>query len=198
MNTPPIGDTFKIAICSLLKIKVKLKVKLFQNSCGTSWLGCHTKSFLMMPINTVGGSHGSTSIIQYGVQNSSFLALMMACSHDSDAMHLMRAAKVVRKEIFNSGFVFDGTFKANCQEEAVPPFLLALVNMILDGANIKNQNQLVHTTTTKPALTIAQLMVSNSMKHARNVNASSSARHSRSRDSNTTLSVSQDPHIYMQ
>ena len=65
-------------------------------------------------------------------------ALMMACSHDSDVMHLMRAAKVVHKEIFDSGFVFDGTFKANCQEEAVPPSLLALVNMILDGANIQD------------------------------------------------------------
>ena len=109
-------------------------------------------------------------------------ALMMVCSHDSDAMHLMRAAKVVRKEIFDSGFVFDGTFRANCQEEAVPPFLLALINMILGEEDIKDRNQLIHTTATKPALTIAQLMVFNSVEHARNVNASSSARHSRSRE----------------
>ncbi|KAI4830181.1 hypothetical protein KUCAC02_001831 [Chaenocephalus aceratus] len=110
-------------------------------------------------------------------------ALMMACHHDSDAIHLMRAAQVVCKEMFESGFSFDGSFKANCQQEAVPPSLLALVNMILDGANIKHQTQLVHTATTKPALTISQLMVLfNSVKHARNVDSPSSARHSRSQE----------------
>ena len=62
---------------------------------------------------------------------------MIACSHDSDAMHLMRAAKVVRKEIFTSSFSFDGSFQPNCQQAAVPPSLLALVNMILEGANIR-------------------------------------------------------------
>ncbi|KAK1876983.1 Lipoprotein-releasing system ATP-binding protein LolD [Dissostichus eleginoides] len=109
-------------------------------------------------------------------------ALMMACHHDSDSMYLMRAAQVVRKEIFESGFSFDGSFKANCQQEAVPPSLLALVNMILDGANIKHQTQLVHTATTKPALTISRLMVFNSVKHAGNVDSPSSARHSRSQE----------------
>ena len=116
---------------------------------------------------------------------------MMACSYDSDAMHLMRAAKVVRKEIFDSSFVFDGLFKVNCQQEAVPPSILALVNMILDGANIiKDQNQLVHTTTTKPALTIAKLIVFNSVKHPRNLNSLSSARHSRSRETPIPLYLS--------
>ncbi|KAI4799861.1 hypothetical protein KUCAC02_016400 [Chaenocephalus aceratus] len=115
---------------------------------------------------------------------------MMACHHDSDAMHLMRAAQVVRREMFESGFSFDGSFKANCQQEAVPPSLLALVNMILDGANIKHQTQLVHTATTKPALTISQLMVFNSVKHARNVDSPSSARHSRSQETPLPLYLS--------
>src|SRR5207244_5773107 len=92
-------------------------------------------------------------------------AIMNACYHDSDAMHLMRAAQVVRKEMFESIFTFDGSFHANCQQDAVPPSLLALANMILDGANIKHQTQLQQTTTTKPALTISQLMVFNSVKH---------------------------------
>ena len=117
-------------------------------------------------------------------------ALMMACHHDSDAIHLMRAAQVVCKEMFESGFSFDGSFKANCQQEAVPPSLLALVNMILDGANIKHQTQLVHTATTKPALTISQLMVFNSVKHARNVDSPSSARHSRSQETPLPLYLS--------
>ena len=45
----------------------------------------------------------------------------------------MRAAQVVRKEIFASSFSFDGSFYANCQQEAVPTSLLAQVNMILEG-----------------------------------------------------------------
>ena len=115
-------------------------------------------------------------------------ALMMAYYHDSDAMHLMRATQVVRKEIFY--FSFDGSFQENCQQEAVPPSLLALVNMILDGANIKHQTKLVNTTTTKPALAISQLMVFNSVKHARNVDSSNSARHSRSRETPLPLYLS--------
>jgi len=117
-------------------------------------------------------------------------ALMKACDHDSDAVHLMRAAQIVRKEIFDSGFFFDGSFPANCQQKAVPPSLLALVNMILDGANIKHQNQVVSTNTTKPALAISQLIVFNSTKHARNVDSSSSARHSRSRETPLPLYLS--------
>lgn len=77
-------------------------------------------------------------------------ALMIACHNDHDAVHLMRAAQVVRKEIFDSIISFDGSFQENCQQKAVPPSLLALVNMILDGTNIEHQ------TTTKPALTISQ------------------------------------------
>ena len=97
---------------------------------------------------------------------------------------------MVRKEIFDSSFSFDGSFQATCQQEAVPPALLALVNMILDGANIEHQTQLVHTTTTKPALAISQLMVFNSVKHARNVDSPSSERHSRSRETPLPLYLS--------
>ncbi len=91
-------------------------------------------------------------------------ALMAASYHDTDAMHLMRAAQVVRKEILDCSLSFNGSFQENCQQEAVPPSLLALVNMILEGANIKHQIQLVHTTTTKPGLAISQLMVFNRVK----------------------------------
>jgi hypothetical protein len=106
---------------------------------------------------------------------------MLACHPDCDAIQLMRAAQVVRKENFGSSFSFDGSFQENCRQEAVPQSLLALVNMILDGANIKLQTQQVHTTR-KPALAISQLVVFNSVKHPRNADSSSSARHSRCRE----------------
>ena len=100
---------------------------------------------------------------------------MAATYHDTDAMHLMRAALVVSKDILDCTFSFNGSFQENCQQEAVPPSLSALVNMILVGANIKHQTQLA---TTKPGLAISQLMVFNSMKHARKIDSSSSTRHS--------------------
>ena len=61
------------------------------------------------------------------------------------------------------------------------PSLLALVNMISDGANNKHQNQLANISTTPAALTLSQLLVFNSVKHACSVE-STSVRHSRERE----------------
>lgn len=112
-------------------------------------------------------------------------ALRKACDHDSEAMHLVRAAQVVRQEMFDTTFSFDGSFQANCQQDAVPPSLLALVNMILNGANIKHQ-----TTTTQAALTISQLLVFNSVKHSRKMESSNSVRHNSSRETPLPLYLS--------
>ena len=73
-----------------------------------------------------------------------FLLLLESCDHDSDAMHLARAAQVVHKEMFEKKFTFDDLFKQSSQQNAVPQSLLALVNMILDGPNIKHQTQLTN------------------------------------------------------
>ena len=72
----------------------------------------------------------------------------------------------------------------------MPASLLALVNMILAGANIKHQTQMFHTTTTQPALAISQLMVFNSVKNARHVDSPSSARHCRSQETPLPLYLS--------
>ncbi|KAG0712265.1 hypothetical protein GWK47_018882 [Chionoecetes opilio] len=61
-------------------------------------------------------------------------------------MHLVRAAQVVRREMFQTRFTLD-RFHADCQKDSVTPSLLALVNMILDGANIKHQTKLANTST---------------------------------------------------
>ena len=66
----------------------------------------------------------------------------------------------MRREILDCSFSFNGSFQENCQQKAS---LMALVNMILEGANIKHQTQLDHTTTTKPGLATSQLMVFNSV-----------------------------------
>ena len=59
---------------------------------------------------------------------------MKACDHDSDAMHLMRAPQTVCAEMCEGKYSFTGSFDPECQTKAVPPTLLALISMILDGA----------------------------------------------------------------
>lgn len=120
-------------------------------------------------------------------------ALKKACDHDSDAMHLVRAAQLVRREMFETRFSFDGSFQPDCQKDAVPPSLLALVNMILDGANIKHQSELVQTSTTTAALAISQLLTFNSVKHGRE-DSSGCVRHNRSRETPLPLYLSMKIH----
>ena len=91
-------------------------------------------------------------------------ALAKACELDSDnkAIHLARAANIVRNHMFGKSKSFSG-FPIGCQKESVSPLLLALVNMILEGPSIKEQSE----DTTPAALSIAQLLKFNSIKHRR-------------------------------
>ena len=104
-------------------------------------------------------------------------ALAKACEFDSDsdAIHLARAAKIVRDHMFEEAKPFTG-FTEGCQKESVSPLLLALVNMILEGPTITDHCE----GTTPAALSIAQLLKFNSIKHRRkqSTNESISVRHS--------------------
>ena len=62
-------------------------------------------------------------------------AIWKACERDNfdnDALHLARAAQVVRRDMFDGKFTFNGSFKQGCQEAAVPQSLQPLINMILE------------------------------------------------------------------
>ena len=61
--------------------------------------------------------------------------------------------------------------------------------MHLDGANIMHQTKLANTSTTTAALTVWQLLVFNSVKHAHSVE-STSVRHSRERETPLPLYLS--------
>ena len=67
-------------------------------------------------------------------------ALVKACEldSDSDVVHLARAVQIVRRHMFGETKPFTG-FNEGFQEKYVPPLLLALVSMILEGASIKEQ-----------------------------------------------------------
>lgn len=113
-------------------------------------------------------------------------ALGKACEQDCDteAVHLARAAQIVRRYMFEDTSRFRGSFPGGCQEDSVPNVLVAIVNMVLDGPSIKNQS---HFSSTQAALSIAQLLKFNSVKQSRKQGATKtqeppSVRHSSSRE----------------
>ncbi|KAJ8393374.1 hypothetical protein AAFF_G00060960 [Aldrovandia affinis] len=104
-------------------------------------------------------------------------ALAKACEldSDSDAVHLAHAAQIVRRHMFGEAKPFTG-FPEGCQEESVPPLLLALVSMILEGPSIKEQMA----DTNPAAIATTQILKFNSVKHkrTRGTTSSTSVRHS--------------------
>ena len=113
-------------------------------------------------------------------KEDSGLALIRACDGDRDAVYLMRAAQVIRKELFNMKIKqFDGSFSRECERDSVPSSLLAQVNMIQDGPNIKHQTQFTSNAYTTATLSVPQLVVFNSVKQSRNFKPSVNVRHER-------------------
>ena len=88
-------------------------------------------------------------------------ALRKACEHDTDndAVHLARAAKIVRRDMLKLKNEFSGSFDTQCQEKSVPVSLLALVSMVLYGTNITIQTS--SASMPQPALTLSQLLMYN-------------------------------------
>ena len=91
-------------------------------------------------------------------------ALGKACEQDCDTVHLARDAQIVRRYMFEDTDRCSGSFQGGCQEDSVPNVLVAMVNMVLDGPSIKNQNL---SSSTQAALSIAQLLKFNSVKQRR-------------------------------
>ena len=77
--------------------------------------------------------------------------------------------------MFKQNFTFNGLFSQETQQNIIPKSLLALVNMILEGPNIKHQTQ--PDTTTVASLSISQLLMFNSVKSSRAADASSIVHH---------------------
>ena len=99
--------------------------------------------------------------------------LRKACDSDQDAIQLARAKKIVRREMFNQTFSFNGSLTKESQQSTVPKSLLALISMNLEGPNIIDQTKLVNTANTKASLSISKLLMFNSVKQVRGRNSSS-------------------------
>ena len=78
--------------------------------------------------------------------------------------------KVVHREMLETSFTFNGSF-SKCT--SVPQSLLALVSMILEGPNIVHHS----TNNIKAAIAISQLLIFNSVKHARDADAATTVHH---------------------
>ena len=108
-------------------------------------------------------------------------AMRKACEHDADAdaIHLARAANIVRREIFIRKTSFTGTYDSQCQASSLPNSLVALVSMILYGPNIKTQSS--YLSTPQAVLTLSQLLMFNSFARCRDDN-SHTLRHKQERE----------------
>ena len=110
---------------------------------------------------------------------------------DDDAVQLANAAKIVRRDLFEKLDSFNGSFKKGCQEDSVSKLLLALVSMILDGTNIEDQIN-----TTQAALTIAQLLKFNAVRHQRKAKTVS-VRHSLAQETPVPVYVGLQVHAHI-
>ena len=94
--------------------------------------------------------------------------------HDAEAMYLAKAAMLVRKELFSKKQCFNGAFDAHSQRSKVPELLLALVNMILEGPNVKNKIE-QETMSMSTGVLISQLLTFNAVKRHRDPNSDATA-----------------------
>ncbi|KAK3921529.1 Chromosome-associated kinesin KIF4 [Frankliniella fusca] len=93
------------------------------------------------------------------VKNADILKNFDLINDDFDALAVNRFTRIVRKQIFATDTTFTGSFSDNCEENSVPPALLALVNMLLYGSTILSECR-----ATKPAISISQLILTNMLK----------------------------------
>ena len=102
-----------------------------------------------------------------------------------DAEILARAATIVRKDIFaHKGFSFSGCFPMDCQLKYLPSSLRSLVSIILNGLNIKDQEQ----SESQACLTVCQTIIFNTKKRSCKTKTGQT-RHSASREPPLPLNV---------
>ena len=134
-------------------------------------------------------SDGKNKILVFEQGMQDMLKQAMACDYEGDALLLAKAAKLVRKEIVNNkGFHFNGKFPSGCQEESVPTTLKTLVSMLLNGADLKDQDS----TESQATLTVSQTILFNFKKGV--FSSSAKSRHSLDREPPLALYIGMKIH----
>lgn len=85
---------------------------------------------------------------------------------DGDAMQLISAARILRRDIFNKVYTFNGSMDVGCEIDAVPENGLSFIKMILYSLNILNQKQLTEISS-KTAVSFTELVCFNANKRYR-------------------------------
>ena len=88
--------------------------------------------------------------------------LKEAKEKDCEAWHLAKAANIVRRDILHIKNLLNGTFAQECQKNAVPASLKTLIGMIIKGPTTK-----IDPADSQACLTVAQLIVFNSISRVR-------------------------------
>ena len=68
-----------------------------------------------------------------------FFENLERCREDDDIC-LLKAAKIIRQDLFGSNSLFNGNFDYSSQESSVPKSLLVFLIMILEGTNINSES----------------------------------------------------------
>ena len=106
-------------------------------------------------------SNGKSKILAFeqGMQQV-LKQVMMETNYEYEAVTLAKAVKIVCKEIIGyKSFHFDGKFPVGCLQESVPSSLKTLVSILLNGADLKDQDTCI--TDSQASLTISQMILFN-------------------------------------
>ena len=120
--------------------------------------------------------NGKDILLSYDNDIGTVINFACESSFDSDAVVLAKAAKIVRREIFDYENKFDGSFGKDCLKAGISDTLLSFIRMILDGPNIKHQTN----SRSSIAAVISQFLIFNSAKFAST--SSSTVRHNVDRE----------------
>ena len=112
--------------------------------------------------NLICVSHGRDVLLTFADHVG--VALQHAREHaDSDAVHLIHVAKMLRNVIFSSNCEFAGSL---CSPETViPPSLLSFMSMLLEGPST------AHNVCSQATISLSQLVVFNAVKRRRKSNS---------------------------
>jgi hypothetical protein len=108
-------------------------------------------------------------VFEKGIQQ--MLKQAMKCDPEGDALILMKAARIVREDIFKSeGFNFNGSFPSDCQSKSLPTTLKSLV---LSGADLMDQDS----ADSQACLSVSQTVLFN-CKKSKKKDSAAKVRHS--------------------
>ena len=82
---------------------------------------------------------GRVVVLTFDDDIADALIIALQFKKDSDIMHLAKTAQIVRKEMLEKKQAFYGSFPPEASTESLPDSLLALMNMIVEGPNIKRR-----------------------------------------------------------